>query len=64
MRRDDEPRHRVGRSVPHSRRDAPGLPAGPKLDATGTDAGGCTAADLPTGTAPTWATAPRTVPGA
>ena len=40
-----------------------GLPAGLKFDATGTDAGGCTAADFPPGTAGTWATAPRTVCG-
>ena len=42
---------------------ATGLPAGLKFDATGTDAGGCTASDFPTGTAATWATAPRTVCG-
>ena len=40
-----------------------GLPAGLKLDVSGTDAGGCTAADFPTGTAATWATAPLTVCG-
>ena len=42
---------------------ASNLPAGLKFDATGTDAGGCTASDFPTGTAATWATAPRTVCG-
>ena len=39
------------------------LPAGLKFDATGTDAGGCTASDFPPGTAATWATAPRTLCG-
>ena len=39
------------------------LPAGLKFDATGTDAGGCTASDFPVGTAASWATAPRTVCG-
>ena len=39
------------------------LPAGLKFDATGTDAGGCTSADFPPGTAATWATAPRTICG-
>ena len=42
---------------------ASNLPAGLKFDATGTDAGGCTASDFPTGTAATWATAPRTICG-
>ena len=36
---------------------------GLKFDATGTDAGGCTASDFPLGTAPSWATAPRTLCG-
>ena len=40
-----------------------GLPAGLKFDASGADAGGCTAGDFPPGTAATWATAPRTVCG-
>ena len=40
-----------------------GLPAGLKFDASGTDAGGCTAGDFPTGTAASWATAPRTICG-
>ena len=39
------------------------MPPGLKFDATGTDAGGCTASDLPVGTAATWATAPRTICG-
>ena len=43
--------------------EASGLLAGLKFDVTGTDPGGCTAADFPTGTAATWATAPRTVCG-
>ena len=36
---------------------------GLKFDATGTDAGGCTASDFPPSTAPSWATAPRTLCG-
>ena len=36
---------------------------GLKFDATGTDADGCTASDFPPGTAPFWATAPRTLCG-
>ena len=42
---------------------ADGLPAGLKFDATGTDAGGCSAGDFPPGTDASWATAPRTVCG-
>ena len=42
---------------------ASNLPTGLKFDATGTDEGGCAASDFPTGTAATWATAPRTVCG-
>ena len=40
-----------------------GLPDGLKFDLTGTDAGGCAAGDFPPGTAPSWATAPRTICG-
>ena len=40
-----------------------GLPAGLKLDLTGTDAGGCTGSDFPAGTAASWATEPRTICG-
>ena len=36
---------------------------GLKFDATGTDAGGCTASDFPPGTISFWATAPRTLCG-
>ena len=40
-----------------------GLPDGLKFDLTGTDAGGCAAADFPPGTDASWATAPRTICG-
>ncbi len=40
-----------------------GLPDGLKFDLTGTDAGGCTTSDFPSGTDASWATAPRTVCG-
>ena len=43
--------------------EAAGLLAGLKFDATGADAGGCAAGDFPSGTADSWATAPRTVCG-
>ena len=41
----------------------PGLAFGLKFDATGADADGCAAGDFPAGTAPAWASAPRTLCG-